>query len=475
MGSSRRFQQPADNLRSCASRHSPRWVPGARTDRSCSPGSTHPGSIACPTPAANRNASSSPDSIAERGELDMAAVPAGRPPIPLSRQLGSRNGSSRAASRVARLEGNPIGWAASRLAWSTSRPATCCMGETERFSPSPSMSATHAFTANRVSSPRTFTIFSDRASRCSQHRKMAPSPTRRPSPSRLAWFGRDGKEAGQLGEPAIVQGIRISPDGTNVAMDSRDNRVGSSDIWVSDVGRRTSTRLHSDSVDEILPFWSADGSKVIYRSDRHGPPDVWEIAVGHPGSEKPLLELPAVQQPEDVSRDGRRLAYLNETATTVWNIFLLPLGGDSKPMPWLPSRFSQTSPRFSPDGRWIAYESDESGAPEIYVALTEGGGQKRRISPSGGRWPRWREDGKELYYYGADGFIIGVCRDTRRPMELRHSCSSLPGRPGSPDLRRDAKWVALPGGSADRQSTRVAAAGHPELDGGAERRKVRRV
>jgi eukaryotic-like serine/threonine-protein kinase len=229
-----------------------------------------------------------------------------------------------------------------------------------------------------------------------------------PNPSRLAWFGRDGKEAGQLGEPAIVKGIRISPDGTNVAMDSRDNRVGSSDIWVSDVGRRTPTRLHSDPADEILPFWSADGSKVIYRSDRHGPPDVWEMTVGNPGSEKRVLQLPAVQQPEDVSRDGQRLAYLNETATTVWNIFLLPLGGDSKPMSWLPSRFSQTSPRFSPDGRWIAYESDESGAPEIYVALTAGGAQKRRISPSGGRWPRWRGDGKELYYYASDGFMMAA-------------------------------------------------------------------
>ena len=226
--------------------------------------------------------------------------------------------------------------------------------------------------------------------------------------SRLVWFTRDGKEAGQLGEPAVVKGIRISPDGSNVAMDIRDNRVGSSDIWVVDIARRTSTRLHSDAADEIMPFWSTDGSKVIYRSDRHGPPDIWEIAVGNPGSEKAVLELPAVQQPEDVSRDSRRLVYLNETATTVWNIFLLTLDGNSKPTPWLPTRFNQTSPRFSPDGRWIAYESDESGAPEVYVALSEGGGEKRRLSPAGGRMPRWRGDGKELYYHAPDGFIMAV-------------------------------------------------------------------
>ena len=142
-----------------------------------------------------------------------------------------------------------------------------------------------------------------------------------------------------------MRGIRISPDGANVAMDIRDNRVGSSDIWISDIGRRISTRMHSDAIDELMPLWSPDGSRVIYRSDRHGPPDVWEISVGTPGSERPLLELPAVQQPEDMSRDGRRLAYLNETATTVWNIFLLPLGGDAKPVPWLPTRFNQMSPR----------------------------------------------------------------------------------------------------------------------------------
>ena len=228
------------------------------------------------------------------------------------------------------------------------------------------------------------------------------------SSSRLVWFSRDGKEVGQLGGPAGVKGIRISPDGTNVAMDIRDNRVGSSDLWISDFGRGLSTRLHSDPVDEIMPVWSADGLNVMYRSDRRGPPDIWEIAVRNPGSEKPVLELPGVQQPEDISRDGRQLAYVNETTTTVWNIFLVPLGANAKPVPWLPTRFSQTSPRFSPDGRWIAYESDESGAPEIYVALTEGGGQKRRISPAGGRWPRWREDGKELYYYAPDGFIIAA-------------------------------------------------------------------
>ena len=227
-------------------------------------------------------------------------------------------------------------------------------------------------------------------------------------PSRLVWFDRSGKEIGQLGAPSVVKGERISPDGRSAAIDIEDPRTGTSDVWVFELASGVSTRLHSDAVDEAMPVWAADGSKLLYRSDRKGPPDIYEIAVGVPGSEKPLLELPGLQQPEDASRDGRLLAYLQGVATTVWNIWLLPFEGERKPSPWRRTRFNETSPRFSPDGRWIAYESDESGDPEIYVALTASGGEKRRISPGGGRRPRWRRDGKELYYSDRGGVVMAV-------------------------------------------------------------------
>ncbi len=229
-----------------------------------------------------------------------------------------------------------------------------------------------------------------------------------PPPSRLAWFDRAGKEAGTLGQPAVVKGLRISPDGTKAAVDIEDHRTGTSDIWVFELGSGVGTRLHSDPVDEVRPFWSPDGTKVYYRSDRAGPPDIFEMAIGVPGSEKPVLLAPGVQQPEDVSQDGGRIAYLNEVQSTVWNIWLLPLGGDRKPFPWLQSRFTQASPRFSPDGRWIAYESDESGDFEIYIALTEGAAERRRLSRAGGKSPRWRRDGKELYYLAPGGFVMAL-------------------------------------------------------------------
>ena len=191
-------------------------------------------------------------------------------------------------------------------------------------------------------------------------------------------------------------------------MDIEDRRTGTSDVWVTELASGVSTRVHSDPIDEIMPVWWPDGTKLLYRSDRGGPPDVYEITLGAPGSERPLLAQPGVQQPEDVSRDGRFLAYLNEAQSALWHIWLLPLRGELKPFPWVGTRFHETSPRFSPDGRWIAFESNESGVPEIYAALTEGAGGKRRISPSGGRLPRWRADGKELYYVAPDGTVMAV-------------------------------------------------------------------
>ncbi len=228
-----------------------------------------------------------------------------------------------------------------------------------------------------------------------------------PPPSRLALFDRQGRAVGELGQPAAVKGLRISPDGRRVAVGIGERRTGTSDIWVFDLERAVSTRLHSDSVDEIMPVWAPDGAKIYFRSDQKGPPDIHEIVAASPGSERAILELPGVQQPEDVSPDGRTMAFLQDV-TSGADIWLLPLEGGSKGTPWLSTRFSVRSPRFSPDGRWIAYDSDESGTPEVYVALTQGAADKRRVSTAGGRSPRWRSDGKELYYLTPDDFVMAV-------------------------------------------------------------------
>jgi hypothetical protein len=227
-------------------------------------------------------------------------------------------------------------------------------------------------------------------------------------PSRLVWFDRQGHESGSLGEAAYIKGLRISPDGGHAAVDIGDPRTGTSDVWVFDLASGVPTRLHSDSVDEIMPVWAADGSRLFYRSDREGPPDIYEIHVTTPGSEKPLLRLPGIEQPEDVSADGTTLAYLEMVSNTAWSIRLLNLAGESKPQTWLPTRFNQASPRFSPDGRWIAFESNESGSPEVYVAAARGAEERRRISLAGGRLPRWKRDGRELYYVAPGDLLMSA-------------------------------------------------------------------
>ncbi|HSE62600.1 MAG TPA: protein kinase, partial [Thermoanaerobaculia bacterium] len=244
-------------------------------------------------------------------------------------------------------------------------------------------------------------------------------------PVRLAWFDRQGREIGTLGQPAVVKGLRISPEGGRVAVDVLDSKPGTSDLWLYELASGVSTRLNAGQLDEVQPVWSPDGTKLIFRSDEKGPPDVHEMVVGSPGSERPVLEQPGVQEPADVSPNGRLLVYLEDAATTP-DIWLRPLEGDRKPRPWVRSPFNERSPRFSPDGRWIAYESDESGTPEVYVALTDGAGEKKRLSPGGGRHPRWRRGGSELYYVAPDGSVMaipitpGPGLETGSPMPLFH-------------------------------------------------------
>jgi Tol biopolymer transport system component len=203
--------------------------------------------------------------------------------------------------------------------------------------------------------------------------------------------------------------FRISPGGSWVAVSISDKQTGTADIWIFEREGGVSARLHSDPVHEFMPVWTADGAGLIYSSDRNGPPDICEMTTAEsPGSERILLQQEGFQQPEDASSDGRSLAYVSADRWPNTDIWLLPLQGERRPSAWARTRFVESSPRFSPDGRWIAYQSDESGVPEIYVALTQGGGGKRRISPSGGQYPRWRADGKELYYVGPGDLIMAV-------------------------------------------------------------------
>jgi len=236
-----------------------------------------------------------------------------------------------------------------------------------------------------------------------------------PLVDRLYYFygpANAGFSASQTGTIAYEAGRRSSRlawyDRGGLAVDVMDRRTGTSDVWVYELERNVPTRLTLGPSEDKDPVWSPDGRHIAFRSDRHGPPNLYEVDVGPPGGEKPLLQLPGAQRAEDWSSDGRFLAYTESSRKTAEDIWLLPLEGLRKPVPFAQTGFDEAEPRFSPDGRWIAYTSDESGDTEIYVALRQGSSQRTRVSTGGGHTPRWRRDGRELFYLTTDDRLMAV-------------------------------------------------------------------
>ena len=159
-----------------------------------------------------------------------------------------------------------------------------------------------------------------------------------------------------------------------------------------------------------MPVWSPDGARIVFASARGTPPNLYQKASIGGGGDELLLKSTSNNQPTDWSSDGQFIVYARMDPTTQWDLWLLPMSGgqDRKPVPLLQTEFNEHLGRVSPDGRWIAYVSDESGSNEVYVRPFRGPGPKRRISANGGSEPKWRGDGKELFYLAADGSVIAV-------------------------------------------------------------------
>jgi len=223
------------------------------------------------------------------------------------------------------------------------------------------------------------------------------------SPLQLTWYDRAGKVLGTVGEPAVFYGRPvISPDGTRVAVSKRIGDDAS--IWLLDSRDGEATRFTFGSEFAAFPAWSPDSSRIIFVSNRGGTQNLYEKPVNGGKEEEILLKSKEVKEGNDWSRDGRFLFY--SAADPKTNICVLPLEGNKKPVPFLATEFYESSPAISPDGRWVAYNSNESGRTEVYVrsfAMSADGtavnaGGKWQISKEGGGGPRWRADGRELYY-----------------------------------------------------------------------------
>jgi len=235
--------------------------------------------------------------------------------------------------------------------------------------------------------------------------------------AQLAWFDRSGKQTGSLGTPGDQSNPRISPDGKRVALDIIDPQTGNMDIWIYESSGGIATRLTSDPAFDALPSWSPDGRQIVFNSTRKGYSDLYQKVSSGAGEETILQselgrtkypELGRTKYPTDWSRDGQFILYQAVDATTNLELWVLPTGGSRKPIPFIKTTFGVSHGQFSPDGRWVAYASNESGKWEIYVAAFPGRGGNWKVSTAGGSEPRWRRDGKELFYLAPDGALMAV-------------------------------------------------------------------
>jgi len=235
----------------------------------------------------------------------------------------------------------------------------------------------------------------------------------------LVWFDRQGRELGRVPQPASGEYVNpsLSPDGRWIAVNRKDTATGDVDIWLVDAETNVASRFTSTPSPESDAVWSPDGKRIALVSSKDGRESVWvkEVAGGNeellwqPSDDRGVLLL------TDWSADGRYLLCFAGADTWV-----VPVAGDGEPRVVLQDVFEDESrrvrtvhiytARFSPDGKWIAYTSNETGLFEVYVMRAEDGRNKQRLSASGGIFPVWRADGRELFYWGGSDFVGPLMR-----------------------------------------------------------------
>lgn len=218
--------------------------------------------------------------------------------------------------------------------------------------------------------------------------------------STLLVMNREGKPVDSIGLADRFESPRWSPDGKQLAVDIVDASTNSMDIWLYDTERGIRTRFTFDPDDDYSPVWSPDGSQIAFVGDRGGQSQIFIKNIS--GMEEPRPTAAKISSGrmflDQWSPDGQYLAYVQEGMTGAVDIWILPTSGETEPYPFIHSSFLETEPAVSPDGRWIAYMSDESGKEEVYVASFPKLSAKYQVSIDEGDRPVWRKDGRELYY-----------------------------------------------------------------------------
>jgi len=235
----------------------------------------------------------------------------------------------------------------------------------------------------------------------------------------LDWYDRKGVKTGSLGDKADYRELAISPDGKKVAVSMADLQSGGWEIWVYEIERNLRTRVTFDPGQDQEPIWFPDSSRLAYRATRKGNADIYAKSLTGVSTEELLLQSPKTQSAMDWTPDGKFLAFYQVENSGGPDIWALPaagdpsssdsgIGGGPKPVPLLTTQFVETGGKFSPDGKWLLYVSDESGQFENYVVPFPNPTRKFQISRGGGGFAFWRRDGKEIIYQGPEGKLMAV-------------------------------------------------------------------
>ncbi len=223
--------------------------------------------------------------------------------------------------------------------------------------------------------------------------------------ARMTWFDRTGQTT--PGPALAVNAPELSPDERQVAFD-RTTR-GNRDVWIMDLARESVTPFTVDPAVDGFPLWSPDGTQIVFESTRKGTFDLWIKPSSGASPEQLLLEMADSEWPLHWSKDGLFLLYQTSDLKTKWDLWALPMTGSERtPLVVANSRFAERMGQFSPDGRWLAYETNESGRPEIVVQAFPKASGRFPVSTSGGTAPRWRPDGNEILFIAPDGTVMAV-------------------------------------------------------------------
>ncbi len=234
---------------------------------------------------------------------------------------------------------------------------------------------------------------------------------------RLTWFDRAGNSLNSVGVEGDFSDFRLSPNGQTLAVSLVDPKAWNPDIWLIDLMRGGPSRFTVGSALSAAPVWSPDGARIVFRSNRSGQTELYVKSAGGGGNEEVLItyetqHAAGIDSPNlvcsDWSPDGRYIIGSVPQRSTGDDLWLIPLGGDKKPVKFLGPPSDQLHANFSPDGRFVAYTSNESGRFQVYVQTFPLSDRKWQVSTDGGYEPRWRGDGHEIYYLSEDRKLTAV-------------------------------------------------------------------